>query len=251
MAEREKESQQKSRRDDTSSEARALPKELPDPDLIAAKAAEAAKQKELARQKKARKEELEENKSRSRMDTKELEADSQVKWKAINGLEELATAGGRAPADLAAPVEEELPPETSSDRVPFPLNKSFISQPVLSERFRKEIWKAVIIDGKSVRQVSAAYNVEMSRVGAVVRLMEVQKEWERIVSFLLLYAFSSILFMMIFKNRLVYKTITWLQNLRMRASLKKLHLIQIFRHGVSRHTLTFCAQGKTDGDTLQ
>lgn len=180
MAEREKESQQKSRRDDTSSEARALPKELPDPDLIAAKAAEAAKQKELARQKKARKEELEENKSRSRMDTKELEADSQVKWKAINGLEELATAGGRAPADLAAPVEEELPPETSSDRVPFPLNKSFISQPVLSERFRKEIWKAVIIDGKSVRQVSAAYNVEMSRVGAVVRLMEVQKEWERI-----------------------------------------------------------------------
>jgi len=37
-------------------------------------------------------------------------------------------------------------------------------------------------DGKSVREVSAELGVEMSRVGAVVRLKEIEKEWMRIVS---------------------------------------------------------------------
>jgi hypothetical protein len=39
-----------------------------------------------------------------------------------------------------------------------------------------------MIEGKSVRDVSAQFSVEMSRVGAVVRLMEIEKEWKRIVS---------------------------------------------------------------------
>lgn len=195
MAEREKESQQAAGKDYTPPEAKALPKELPDPELVAVKAAEAAKQKELAHQKRAKREELQETKSRIRMDTKELEADSQVIWKATNDPTEVASTGGQAAAAPALPTEEELPPETQSDLIPFPLNRSFVSQPVLSERFRNEIWKAVIIDGKSVRQVSAAYNVEMSRVGAVVRLIEVQKEWERIVSFPFHYMLSSPLFL--------------------------------------------------------
>jgi Eukaryotic mitochondrial regulator protein len=113
----------------------------------------------------------------------------------------------------------ELPPETARDLTPFPLNKSFVSQPVLSDDLREEIWKRVMKDGKSVRVVSAELGVEMSRVGAVVRLKEIEKEWEQTVSstnsFFPPHSYDDLL-----KNRLVFKTITWLQNLRMRASLK-------------------------------
>lgn len=38
-------------------------------------------------------------------------------------------------------------------------------------------------DGKSVREVSVELRVEMSRVGAVVRLKEVEKQWKSIVSY--------------------------------------------------------------------
>lgn len=76
----------------------------------------------------------------------------------------------------------ELPPESARDRVPFPLNPQFVSEPVLSEAFRYNIWRQIMQEGKSVREVSVAMKVEMARVGAVVRLMEVELEWQRIVS---------------------------------------------------------------------
>jgi hypothetical protein len=75
-----------------------------------------------------------------------------------------------------------LPPETQRDRTPFPLSRTFVSQSVLSEEFRDEIWFRIMKQGKSVREVSANMGVEMSRVGAVVRLKEVELEWKRIVS---------------------------------------------------------------------
>jgi hypothetical protein len=75
-----------------------------------------------------------------------------------------------------------LPPETARDWAPFPLNRTFISQPVLSDELREEIWLRVMEGGKTVREVSAELGVEMRRVGAVVRLKEVEKEWERLVS---------------------------------------------------------------------
>jgi transposase len=53
---------------------------------------------------------------------------------------------------------------------------------VLSEELREKIWEKVMQEGDSVRDVSASLGVEMSRVGAVVRLMEIEKEWERVVS---------------------------------------------------------------------
>ena len=115
----------------------------------------------------------------------------------------------------------QIPPETTRDLQPFPLNRNFISQPVLSDEFREEIWKRVMQDGKSVREVSAELTVEMSRVGAVVRLKEIEKEWDRTVS-LTDFFFSAHLYDDLLKNRLVFKTTTWLQNLRMRASLKVL-----------------------------
>jgi hypothetical protein len=85
-------------------------------------------------------------------------------------------------SEEAKEFKGEIPPETTRDLTPFPLNKSFVSQPVLSDDLREEIWKRVMQDGKSVRVVSAELGVEMSRVGAVVRLKEVEKEWEQRVS---------------------------------------------------------------------
>jgi hypothetical protein len=75
-----------------------------------------------------------------------------------------------------------IPLETTRDLTPFPLNRNFISQAVLSDELREEIWKRIMKEGKSVREVSAELSVEMGRVGAVVRLKEIEKEWERVVS---------------------------------------------------------------------
>lgn len=62
-------------------------------------------------------------------------------------------------------------------RQPFPLNEHFISSPILSEGLREEIWRRITVDKKSIRNVSVELGVEMRRVGAVVRLMEVEKQW--------------------------------------------------------------------------
>jgi len=75
----------------------------------------------------------------------------------------------------AAATSPTLEKENRQDLRPFPLNTHFISQSVLSEELRQEIWKRVKVDGKSVRTVSVELGVEMRRVGAVVRLVEVEK----------------------------------------------------------------------------
>ncbi|ERF72218.1 hypothetical protein EPUS_02105 [Endocarpon pusillum Z07020] len=62
-------------------------------------------------------------------------------------------------------------------RRPFPLNEHFFSQPILSEELREEIWRRVKVDKKSIRNVSVELGVEMRRVGAVVRLQELEKQW--------------------------------------------------------------------------
>jgi len=107
---------------------------------------------------------------------------------------------------------EKLPPETLRDLRPYPLNNMFVSQPVLSEELREKIWERILREGQSVRDVSSQLGVEMNRVGAVVRLMEIEKEWKRIVSSLSSFLASDFM-MIINKNRLVFKTTIWLQNL--------------------------------------
>lgn len=92
---------------------------------------------------------------------------------------ESRTSSSDANGDAAK--SQALPAETASDMAPFPLNRMFISQPVLTSKFQEHIWKLVIEDGMSVREVSATVSVEMSRVAAVVRLLEIEKEWKRIV----------------------------------------------------------------------
>ena len=109
------------------------------------------------------------------------------------------TEEGRAPSNEDQPSGQDsaIPPETRNDLIPFPLNKAFISQAVLSEELREEVWSRIMKDGKSVRTVSAELGIEMSRVGAVVRLMEVEKEWKRIVSFTFFSSHSNKLMMII------------------------------------------------------
>lgn len=48
---------------------------------------------------------------------------------------------------------------------------------MLSEELRNEIHNRVVEQGKSVRAVSVELGVDMRRVAAVVRLVELEKKW--------------------------------------------------------------------------
>jgi len=72
---------------------------------------------------------------------------------------------------------KDIPRESADDMIPFPLNKEFRSQPVLSEELKDEIFRRITQEGKSVKVVSAELGVEISRVGAVVRLKSVEQNW--------------------------------------------------------------------------
>lgn len=71
-----------------------------------------------------------------------------------------------------------------SSNQPFPNNHNFRSEPVLSEKARELIWDAVMVKGMPLKAVSAQYHVDMRRVAAVVRMKEIEKRWQREVSFL-------------------------------------------------------------------
>ncbi|KAJ5182828.1 hypothetical protein N7492_000444 [Penicillium capsulatum] len=58
---------------------------------------------------------------------------------------------------------------------PFPNNRNFISQSVLSEDLRNEVYKRVIEQKKSLRAVSVELGIDMKRIGAVVRLVELER----------------------------------------------------------------------------
>jgi len=60
---------------------------------------------------------------------------------------------------------------------PFPENNAFISQPVLSEELREIIYLKVVRDGLTVRTVSTLMGVSMERVGAVVRMKQMERDW--------------------------------------------------------------------------
>lgn len=66
--------------------------------------------------------------------------------------------------------------------MPFPANKHFRSERVLSEKAREMIWRDVMVNGMPLKAVSAQYSVDMRRVAAVVRMKEIEKKWEREVS---------------------------------------------------------------------
>ncbi|KAH6643817.1 eukaryotic mitochondrial regulator protein-domain-containing protein [Boeremia exigua] len=70
-----------------------------------------------------------------------------------------------------------LPPETAEDLRPYPMNPYFRSQPVLSEELREAIYQRVKRDGATVSLASVEFGVSNERVGAVVRLKQMEKEW--------------------------------------------------------------------------
>lgn len=74
----------------------------------------------------------------------------------------------------AAAEDPKLAKESLSDLRPFPQNEHFVSQSILSEELQQEIWRRVQVEKKSVRQVSVEMKVDMRRVAAVVRLIEVE-----------------------------------------------------------------------------
>lgn len=79
-----------------------------------------------------------------------------------------------------------IPPETAEDLMPFPQNRQFRSQAVLSEELKDEIWRQVVDSKKSVRTVSVDLSIDMNRVGAVVRLKAIEKQWVEKVRLVLL-----------------------------------------------------------------
>lgn len=89
---------------------------------------------------------------------------------------------------------------------PFPLNPHFVSESILSEALRLELWKRVMVEKKSVRQVSVELGVEMRRVGAVVRLVEVEKRMRSKVRGHCSCGISFLSSMMNNQNRLVFQT---------------------------------------------
>ncbi|KAL1646516.1 hypothetical protein SLS58_003101 [Diplodia intermedia] len=97
------------------------------------------------------------------------------------GLED-RIEGIKAKEDEEARDDGRLPPETKQDLSPFPLNKHFHSQPVLSEELREKIYEEVVhstvSESAALLVVSPKYKVTMERAVAVVRLKTMEKKWE-------------------------------------------------------------------------
>lgn len=66
---------------------------------------------------------------------------------------------------------------------PFPSNPTYVSQPVLSEAAREEIYRRVTHKDEPIKVVSADLGVDHRRVAAVVRMKEIEKQWEKQVCF--------------------------------------------------------------------
>lgn len=80
-------------------------------------------------------------------------------------------------ADTEDGRRNRLPKERASDLMPYPLNRDFRSQAVLSEELREEIWRLVTQSKQDIATVSAVFGVDMRRVAAVVRLKTIEKDW--------------------------------------------------------------------------
>ncbi|EKV12604.1 Ribosomal protein S35, mitochondrial [Penicillium digitatum] len=58
---------------------------------------------------------------------------------------------------------------------PFPNNQNFFSEPILSEELRNEVYNRVVEQNKSPRVVSVELGIDMKRIAAVVRLVELER----------------------------------------------------------------------------
>ena len=58
---------------------------------------------------------------------------------------------------------------------PFPNNPNYISESILSEDLRNEVYVRVVEQKKSLRAVSVQLGIDMKRIAAVVRLVELER----------------------------------------------------------------------------
>lgn len=99
-----------------------------------------------------------------------------------NYLTDLRDRGESSPGDN--PAEEQGRPARQR---PFPLNSNYVSESILSAELRGEVYRRVVEQGKGVREVSVELGIDMRRVGAVVRLVELEKRWaSQVCSFFIL-----------------------------------------------------------------
>lgn len=149
------------------------------------------------------------NRPEARPSEKPAEEEKKVEdgQESIDKLDEAARA--EAKAERASKKDDnELPPETAEDLRPFPLNRFFRSQPVLSEELREAIYTFVVKEEKTVALASVTFGVSNERIGAVVRLKQLEKQWVAQVcrrNFLPSPQHDETQ-----KIRLVFKTPTWL-----------------------------------------
>lgn len=121
-----------------------------------------------------------------------IRASDQAQSKRRRDVEEASSSedGGleaRIEPEVEAQDEDALPPESREDLQPFPLNRHFYSQPVLSEELREKIYDEVVVRNTPISVVSSSYKVTMERAAAVVRLKTIEKQWEAQVSIIPFY----------------------------------------------------------------
>jgi hypothetical protein len=115
---------------------------------------------------------------------------------------------------------------------PFPNNPNFVSESILSEDLREEIYKRVTSKKQSLRAVSVELGIDMKRIAAVVRLVELEKRQRsqvRIFLFLFVLHFGTFLAFAYDESkkiRLVLKTPTWL-HLTFLTELRFTHTLDI------------------------
>lgn len=97
-----------------------------------------------------------------------------------------------------AALKHHVPGETNylrgrgENKHPFPNNQNFFSESILSEELRNEIYAQVVDQKKSVRAVSVQLGIDMKRIAAVVRLVELERRQRAQVRiFFFLLAFCS------------------------------------------------------------
>lgn len=76
-------------------------------------------------------------------------------------------------------MRRRMGPEYVETSNPFINNPSFKVARVLNERARELVWQKVIRDGETIKGVAAEYGIDIRRVAAVIRLKEVEKDWEK------------------------------------------------------------------------
>lgn len=96
-------------------------------------------------------------------------------WEATAGKQYYEHTTGE-PNYLRTPKTMDI--EDGPHRQVFPENRNFISQPVLCDRLKEEVWRVVSKGKSSIRQVSVDFKIDIRRVAAVVRLKEIEKQWK-------------------------------------------------------------------------